>query len=90
MNCISSVDLDLIKVFIICYYTGYWLLHCCLYSLLNSLHAGNFIFWPSTDFLQKFLSGITSVLVLDPAQASHSVGPDLGPSCLQTLSADKG
>ena len=25
---------------------------------------------------------------LDPAQDQHSVGPDLGPNCLQMLSAD--
>ena len=25
---------------------------------------------------------------LDPDQARHSVGPDLGPNCLQRLSAD--
>ena len=25
---------------------------------------------------------------LDPDQARHSVGPDLGPNCLQKLSAD--
>ena len=25
---------------------------------------------------------------LDPDQARHFVGPDLGPNCLQTLSAD--
>ena len=25
---------------------------------------------------------------LDPGQAQHSVGPDLGPNCLQWLSAD--
>ena len=25
---------------------------------------------------------------LDPDQAQHFVGPDLGPSCLQRLSAD--
>ena len=25
---------------------------------------------------------------LDPDQALHSVGPDLGPNCLQNLSAD--
>ena len=25
---------------------------------------------------------------LDPDQAGHSVGPDLGPNCLQKLSAD--
>ena len=26
---------------------------------------------------------------LDPDQARHSVGPDLGPNCLQILSADE-
>ena len=26
---------------------------------------------------------------LDPDQAQHFVGPDLGPSCLQMLSADE-
>ena len=26
---------------------------------------------------------------LDPDQARHSVGPDLGPDCLQKLSADE-
>ena len=26
---------------------------------------------------------------LDPDQAQHFVGPDLGPNCLQSLSADK-
>ena len=26
---------------------------------------------------------------LDPDQARHSVGPDLGPNCLQSLPADK-
>ena len=25
---------------------------------------------------------------LDPDQAQHSVGPDLGPNCLQKLTAD--
>ena len=27
--------------------------------------------------------------VLDPDQARHSVGPDLGPNCLQRLSAEE-
>ena len=26
--------------------------------------------------------------ILDPDQAQHFVGPDLGPNCLQRLSAD--
>ena len=48
----------------------------------------------SADFLQnklckKNLSGILSECQwLDPDQNRHSVGPDLGPNCLQRLSAD--
>ena len=38
---------------------------------------------------QKVLSGILSVSnSLEPDQARRSVGPDLGPNCLQRLSAD--
>ena len=37
----------------------------------------------------KNLSGIPSVAnVLDPVQALHFVRPNLGPNCLQRLSAD--
>ena len=40
----------------------------------------------SADFFQKILSGSNS---LDPNQDRHSVGPDLGPNCLQRdVSAD--
>ena len=51
----------------------------------------------SADFFQnklfqKILSGSRSIRVsngLDPDQDQHSVGPDLGPKCLQRLvSAD--
>ena len=39
--------------------------------------------------LRKFISGIQSESnSLDPYQARHFVGPDLGPKCLQKLSAD--
>ena len=44
---------------------------------------------------KKNLSGIppesqpvTTVNSLDPDQARHIVGPDLGPNCLQSLSTD--
>ena len=55
---------------------------------------GNFPCILSADFFQnhpfqKILSGIPSVSNnLDPDQARHFVGPDLGPNCLQRLSAD--
>ena len=54
------------------------------------LHA----FLSSADFFQnqllrEILSQIPSVSnCLDPDQARHFVGPDLGPNCLQRLSAD--
>ena len=39
-------------------------------------------------FFQIILSGILSVSNgLDPDQDQHFVGPDLGPNCLQSLSA---
>ena len=51
-------------------------------------------FLSSADFFQnqlfrKILLGIPSVSnSLDPDQVRHVVGPDLGPNCLQRLSAD--
>ena len=48
----------------------------------------------SAEFLQNypfkiFFSGIPLVSnSLDPDQDGHSVGPDLGPNCLQRLSVD--
>ena len=52
------------------------------------------LFLSSADFFQnhffeKILSGKPSVSnSLDPDQALHFVGPDLGPNCLQKLSED--
>ena len=51
-------------------------------------------FLSSSDFFQnqhfeKNLSGITPMSnSLDPDQVRYFVGPDLGPNCLQKLSAD--
>ena len=40
-------------------------------------------------FSQKNLSGISSMSnSLDPDQARHFVGPELGPNCLERLSSD--
>ena len=39
-------------------------------------------------FLRKFLDHYESVNSVDPDQDRHSAGPDLGPICLQKLSAD--
>ena len=64
---------------------------------LNSLHAGYFFifFLSSADnfnisFLKiySFENNIRVSNSFDPDQARHSVGPDLGPNCLQRSSTD--
>ena len=63
---------------------------------LNSLHAGKFymIFvvcrlYSKSKFSKiSFRNAIRMSNSLDPDQARHFVGPDLGPNCLQRLSAD--
>ena len=46
----------------------------------------------SADFLQNYFFSKNSfrktIRVLDPDQVGHSVGPDLGTNCLQSLPAD--
>ena len=60
---------------------------------INSLPTGCLfccllIFFQNHPF-RKIISGIPSVSnSLDPDQARHFFGPDLGPNCLQRLSAD--
>ena len=65
---------------------------------INSLHAGLFfmILLSSADLFSKFTfskhsfrNTIRESNSLDPDQDRHSVVPDLGPSCLQRLSADE-
>ena len=52
------------------------------------------VFWSSADFSKltflknSFKNTIRMSNSLDPDQAQHFVGPDLGPNCLQKLSAD--
>ena len=57
---------------------------------VNSFHAGLFCmrFLSTAVFFQKNLAGILTVSKsLDPDQARHFVGPDLGINCLQRFSA---
>ena len=57
----------------------------------NSLYAGNFmLLLSSTVFFSKtsFMNTITVSKCLEPDQDRHSVDPDLGPTCLQRLSAN--
>ena len=46
------------------------------------------IFSKSTFLKNSFRNTIRVSNSLDPDQARHSVGPDLGPNCLQKLSAE--
>ena len=73
------------------------LFHLQACVLLTLCMLGNFVcfFLSSLDFFfkinffkKKFRNTIRVSNSLDPDQARHFVGPDLGPNCLQTLSAD--
>ena len=61
--------------------------------LFNTLHAGYFFkHLLSAEFSKltvskKIFRKIFSVNCLDPDQDRYSVGPDLGPNCLQRLSS---
>ena len=66
-------------------------------SWLKCLHVGKFLMllWSSADFFSKltysknyFINIISMSNSLNPEQDQHSVGPDLGPNCLQRLSAE--
>ena len=55
------------------------------------MHFYRLLIFFKANFFGKNLSGIPSVSdSLNPDQARHSVGPDLGLNCLQTLSTDDG
>ena len=60
-------------IFKYCFYYSFTLYYCAIFY---SLDAG-------------FFNTIRVSNSLDPDQARHFVGPDLGPNCLQRLSADK-
>ena len=61
---------------------------------VKSLHARSFCFFASADFLQNellkksFRNPIRVSSNFDPDRIRCSVGPYLGPNCLQRLSAD--
>ena len=62
--------------------------------LFNSFHVGKFLhdFLSPADFFSKLLFFFKNTIrvsnSLDPDQIKHFVGPDQGPNCLQSLSAD--
>ena len=65
-------------------------------AIINSMHAGKFfMILLSADFFKINLFSKNSFRTafrvsngLDPDQDRHYVGPDLGPKCLQRISAD--
>ena len=65
-------------------------------SMVNSLYTGYFfqafvvicLFSKLTFSKNTFTNTIRVSKSLDPDQARHFVGPDLGPNCFQTLSED--
>ena len=60
-----------------------------LFAYWEILYAFCLLLFFSINFCKKILSGIPSESnSLDPDQAQHFVRPDLGPDCLQRLSAD--
>ena len=52
------------------------------------LFCGLLIFFKNQLFSKNYFRNIRVSKSLDPDQTQHPVGPDLGPNCLQKLSAD--
>ena len=57
--------------------------YACFFVICGYFSEVNFF----KTFFQEYLT-ISVSNSLDPDQARHFVGPDLGPNCLQRLSAD--
>ena len=53
--------------------------------LSSASYFQNYLFWKNS-FRNKIK--VSNTVSLDPDQARHFVGPDLGPNCFQRLSAD--
>ena len=72
------------------------IIHVCCLHHLNSLPPGNFfinfcrllIFFKIIFLKNSFRNNNSVSNSLDPDQDRLSVGPDLGPTCLQRLSID--
>ena len=74
--------------------TSLLVLTLCMFSNLCSVIFHSFVL-VCADFFSKltyskksFRNTIRGSNSLDPDRDRHSVGPDLGPNCLQRLSAD--
>ena len=60
----------------------------CPLGNFSCFFCGLLIFSKSSFSKDSFRITMRVANSLDPDQARHSVGPDLGPNCLQKLSAD--
>ena len=74
-----------------------WKSHVTAHICLSAFGFSNIAFSIPSHFINVpyltldagfFFNTIPVSNSLDPAQARHFVGPDLGPNCLQRLSAD--
>ena len=67
-----------------------------IYQCVYIIHNGkcSYFFWPpliffKINFFENFYQNTVRMSnSLDPDQAPHFVGPDLGPNCLQRLSEE--
>ena len=62
---------------------SFWIFEYCFYYSFILIIVPYFTLW-----MLDFFNTIQVSNSLDPDQALHFVGPDLGPNCLQKLSAD--
>ena len=74
--------------------------HCWKSHVVAHIVGKLVIFNPFLHYLQHMASALSSLYILwnylnfrvsnslDPDEAQHFVGPDLGPNCFQKLSAD--
>ena len=58
------------------------------WEIMHAFFCRLLIFFFKIDFFEKFFQEYHQSVSLDPNQARHFVGPNLGPTCLQKLSAD--
>ena len=63
---------------------SFWIFEYCFFFITSYfIIVSDFTLW-----MLDFFNTIQVSKNLDPDQARHFVGPDLGPNCLQRLSAD--
>ena len=78
----SKFDIPGLQIRGLCFF-AYWVIFYA--SLLSTV-----VFFSKSSFLKNSFRNIIRVSnSLDPDQARHSVAPDLGPNCLQSMLVNK-